>query len=153
MSKSTVSADAGTASASSACSPRTSQQRSLTAYRAHDFVPQVGSNRYELQTKWWDGIAARICAICSEGIGYGCWIYEYVPGGQIAHKACVDDVDFKVAQRRENAAMIDAGAKLARLTQAGFRALPTWEKDRILDQVEEANDQGLGRRDETPPRQ
>ena len=113
------------------------QQRD--AYREWLFVPCPGTMTHVLDASFWNRIAALTCAHCGQPIGNGCGIYLYHPHQDAAHLRCTEAAEAATIAQRSNAFMIDAAAKLAHLTQEGFRALAVWEKDRLIAEVARAN--------------
>jgi len=102
-------------------------------------VPCPGTLLHATAAAFWDRIAAQLCGHCKAPIGHGVGVYVYWPRGEAAHIRCTDEVEAKGIALRSSAFMVDAAAKLAGITQEGFRALAVWEKDRLIREVQEAN--------------
>lgn len=102
-------------------------------------VPCPGSLTHATDAAFWDRIAAQTCGYCKALIDYGVGVYVYWPRGEAAHIRCTDEAEEKSITLRSSAFMVDAAARLAGLTQEGFRLLAVWEKDRLIAEVIEAN--------------
>ena len=126
----------------------TAKQRAV--FREWMCVPFPGSSTHAIDASFWDRIAAQTCAHCKQPISYGIGIYLYHPGKEAAHIRCTDEVEERGITLRSSAFMVDAAAKLAGITQEGFRALAVWEKDRLIAEVTEANAR-LDRQEEARP--
>jgi len=104
-------------------------------------VPCPGSMSHAIAAAFWDRIAVQTCGLCKRKIGYGVGIYLYHPRQEAAHIRCTDEAEEASIARRSSAFMVDAAAKLAGITQEGYRSLAVWEQDRLIAEVTEANDQ------------
>jgi hypothetical protein len=106
-------------------------------YREWIVVPMKGTNPYELDPAGWDAVHAMICPHCKKAIGEGVGAFRYHPGGQFAHIRCVENAEAMMIDRRDNAYLIEAAAKLAKLTISQFRELPSYEKDKYLNELDQ----------------
>lgn len=102
-------------------------------------VPCPGTMTHATYAEFWDRISGQTCGHCKLPIGYGVGAYVYWPRGEAAHIRCTDEAEEKSIAMRSSAFMVDAAAKLAGITQEGFRALAVWEKDRLIAEVQQAN--------------
>jgi hypothetical protein len=116
------------------------QQIKQEAHREWMPVPCPGTLTHATDAAFWDRISGQTCGHCKQPIGYGCGVYVYWPRGDAAHIRCTDETEGKIIALRSSAFMVDAAAKLAGITQEGFRALAVWEKDRLIAEVTEAKD-------------
>jgi hypothetical protein len=107
-------------------------------------VPCPGSVTHAIASAFWNRIAAHTCAHCNQPIGYGVGIYLYQPRQVPAHIYCTDKAEAAGIALRSSAGMVDAAAKLAGITQTGFRALAVWEQDRLIADVLSANRPTVG---------
>lgn len=101
-----------------------------------EFVPCVGSKNWEMMSSvvqgLWMVVHASPCLYCGKPIGQGTWMLEW-DAGRRAHLGCHEDMLKAENDLLANASLMDDAARTAKLTIVGFKALPTWERLRLMN--------------------
>lgn len=99
-----------------------------SAFPDREMVPGVGSARWEAMSEegqaHWREIHAAPCIYCGLPISEQLWMLTW-PDGRRAHEACQNDSIEAERALANNPFEIDRTAKAAKMTQEGFKLLPT----------------------------
>src|ERR1035437_8357622 len=106
-----------------------------SAFPERDMVPGVSSPRWESMSEQsqarWREIHAKPCIYCGRPISEQFWMLTW-PDGRRAHEACRDDSIEAERSVANNPFEIDRAARAAKMTVAGLKLLPSWERFRVL---------------------
>ncbi len=110
-------------------------KKQITAFREWLVVPGLDTGPDASDPDGWAAISDSICPHCKAAIGRCVGVFLYHPSRSVAHIRCVEETEERAIAERSSGFMVDAAAKLGKLTQTQFRELPSWEKDRLIEQV------------------
>jgi hypothetical protein len=88
----------------------------------------------EAQARWRE-IRAIPCTYCGRPISEQFWMLTW-PDGRRAHEACQEDAIEAERALANNPFEIDRAARASKMTQEGFRLLPSWERLRLIRETQ-----------------
>jgi hypothetical protein len=102
-------------------------------------VPEPGAPRWEAMSDeaqaHWRDIRATPCIYCGRPISEQFWMLTW-PDGRRAHEACRDEAIEAERALANNPFEIDRAARAAKMTQEGFKLLPSWERLRLIRETQ-----------------
>ncbi len=105
------------------------------AFPERELVPGPGSPRWEAMSEQaqerWREIRASSCIYCGRPLGEQAWMLSW-PDGRKAHLGCQEDSIAAETALANNPFEIERAAKAAKITNEGFRLLPSWERLRLI---------------------